>query len=160
MRRLLTGNGASAWGMRLAEAEYIPVFPITPQTEIIETIIGWIESGDLDARMVTMDSEHSMITAAGTAAATGVRVFTATSSQDCCMVWRCSIPLPVGVRPFCLSMFPGPCLLPLLWSLIIMMCWLPETVAFCRSIAPIARRQLTASCWPTGLVRIPACVCR
>ncbi len=81
MRRLLTGNGAVAWGMRLAGAEYIPAFPITPQTEIIETISGWIESGDLDARMVTMDSEHSMITAAGTAAATGVRVFTATSSQ-------------------------------------------------------------------------------
>jgi pyruvate/2-oxoacid:ferredoxin oxidoreductase alpha subunit len=31
--------------------------------------------------MVTMDSEHSMLAAAGTAAATGVRVFTATSSQ-------------------------------------------------------------------------------
>lgn len=81
MRRLLTGNGAVAWGMRLAGAEYIPAFPITPQTEIIETISDWIENGDLDARMVTMDSEHSMITAAGTAATTGVRVFTATSSQ-------------------------------------------------------------------------------
>lgn len=81
MRRLLTGNAAAAWGMRLAGAEYIPAFPITPQTEIIETIGDWIEKGELDARMVTMDSEHSMITAAGTAAATGVRVFTATSSQ-------------------------------------------------------------------------------
>lgn len=81
MRKLLTGNGAAAWGMRLAGAEYVPAFPITPQTEIIETIGGWIENGVLDARMVTMDSEHSMITAAGTAAATGVRVFTATSSQ-------------------------------------------------------------------------------
>lgn len=81
MRRLLTGNAAAAWGMRLAGAEYIPAFPITPQTEIIETIGDWIEKGEFDARMVTMDSEHSMITAAGTAAATGVRVFTATSSQ-------------------------------------------------------------------------------
>lgn len=81
MRRLLTGNGAAAWGMRLAGAEYIPAFPITPQTEIIETIGSWIANGEIDARMVTMDSEHSMITAAGTAAATGVRVFTATSSQ-------------------------------------------------------------------------------
>ncbi len=33
------------------------------------------------ARFVTMDSEHSMMTAAGAAAAAGVRVFTATSSQ-------------------------------------------------------------------------------
>lgn len=81
MRKLLTGNQAAAWGMRLAGAEYVPAFPITPQTEIIETISGWIENATLDARMVTLDSEHSMITAAGTAAATGVRVFTATSSQ-------------------------------------------------------------------------------
>ncbi len=81
MRRLLTGNGAAAWGVRLAGAEYIPAFPITPQTEIIETLSAWIDRGELAARMVTMESEHSMITAAGTAAAAGVRVFTATSSQ-------------------------------------------------------------------------------
>jgi pyruvate ferredoxin oxidoreductase alpha subunit len=35
----------------------------------------------MDCRMVTLESEHSMLTAAGAAAATGVRVFTATSSQ-------------------------------------------------------------------------------
>ncbi len=80
-RTLLTGNGAAAWGARLAGVDYIPAFPITPQTEIIETIAKWIEERDMDARMVTLDSEHSMITAAGAAAATGVRVFSATSSQ-------------------------------------------------------------------------------
>lgn len=80
-RTMLTGNGAAAWGARLAKAEYVPAFPITPQTEIIETIAAWIDSGEMDGRMVTLESEHSMITAAGAAAATGVRVFTATSSQ-------------------------------------------------------------------------------
>jgi len=80
-RRLLTGNGAAAWGARLARVDYIPAFPITPQTEIIETLGEWIDGGEMPGRMVTMESEHSMITAAGAAAATGVRVFTATSSQ-------------------------------------------------------------------------------
>lgn len=80
-RTLLTGNGAAAWGARLAGVDYVPAFPITPQTEIIETIAKWIDVGEMDCRMVTLDSEHSMITAAGAAAATGVRVFTATSSQ-------------------------------------------------------------------------------
>jgi len=80
-RQLLTGNGAAAWGARLAATDYVPAYPITPQTEIIETIAGWIDGGEMDCRMVTMDSEHSMVTAAGAAAATGVRVFTATSSQ-------------------------------------------------------------------------------
>ena len=80
-RRLLTGNGAAAWGARLAGVRYLPVFPITPQTEIIETLGRWIDGGEMDARMVTLDSEHSMLTAAGAAAVTGVRTFTATSSQ-------------------------------------------------------------------------------
>jgi pyruvate ferredoxin oxidoreductase alpha subunit len=80
-RKLLTGNGAAAWGARLAATDYIPAFPITPQTEIIETISGWIDQGEMDARMVTMESEHSMVTAAASAAASGIRVFSATSSQ-------------------------------------------------------------------------------
>jgi pyruvate ferredoxin oxidoreductase alpha subunit len=80
-RTLLTGNAAAAWGARLARVDYVPAFPITPQTEIIETLGRWIDAGELDARMVTLESEHSMVTAAGAAAATGVRVFTATSSQ-------------------------------------------------------------------------------
>jgi pyruvate ferredoxin oxidoreductase alpha subunit len=80
-RKLLTGNSAAAWGARLAATDYIPAFPITPQTEIIETISDWIDQGEIDARMVTMESEHSMVTAAAAAAATGIRVFSATSSQ-------------------------------------------------------------------------------
>lgn len=80
-RVLLTGNGAGAWGARLARADYVPAFPITPQTEIIESLAAWIDSGQMQGRLVTLESEHSMITAAGAAAATGVRVFSATSSQ-------------------------------------------------------------------------------
>ena len=80
-RKLLTGNSAAAWGARLAQVDYVPAFPITPQTEIIEDLSLWIERGEMDARMVTLESEHSMITAAGSAASSGVRVFTATSSQ-------------------------------------------------------------------------------
>ncbi len=80
-RTLLTGNAAAAWAARLAEVDYVPAFPITPQTEIIETLGRWIEAGEMAARLVTLESEHSMITAAGAAAATGVRTFTATSSQ-------------------------------------------------------------------------------
>jgi len=79
--RLLTGNSAAAWGARLARVDYIPAFPITPQTEIIEDLAAWIDRGEMGARMVTLESEHSMITAAGSAASSGVRVFTATSSQ-------------------------------------------------------------------------------
>lgn len=80
-RAMLTGNAAAAWGARLADVDYVPAFPITPQTEIVETLARWCQNGTMPARLVMMDSEHSMLTAAATAAATGVRVFTATSSQ-------------------------------------------------------------------------------
>jgi pyruvate ferredoxin oxidoreductase alpha subunit len=78
---MLTGNAAAAWGARLAEVDYVPAFPITPQTEIIEDLAAWFTEGMMQGKFVTLDSEHSMITAAGAAAATGCRVFTATSSQ-------------------------------------------------------------------------------
>lgn len=81
IREMLTGNASAAWGVRLADVDYIPTYPITPQTEIIETLSRWISDGFMDANFVSLDSEHSMITAAGAASATGVRVFTATSSQ-------------------------------------------------------------------------------
>ena len=80
-RELITGNRASAWAARLAKVDYLPAFPITPQTEIVETLEKWVKSREMDARMVMLESEHSMLTAAGAAAATGVRVYTATSSQ-------------------------------------------------------------------------------
>jgi pyruvate ferredoxin oxidoreductase alpha subunit len=80
-RMMLTGNAAAAWGARLAAVDYIPAFPITPQTEIIETLARWCQNRELDAKLVMMDSEHSMLAAGLGAAAAGVRVFTATSSQ-------------------------------------------------------------------------------
>ena len=78
---LLTGNAAAAWGARLARADYVPAFPITPQTEIVELLAQWFESGEMRGRLTLLESEHSMLTAAAAAAATGVRAFTATSSQ-------------------------------------------------------------------------------
>jgi pyruvate ferredoxin oxidoreductase alpha subunit len=78
---MLTGNAAAAWAARLAEVDYVPAFPITPQTETIEALASWFGDGTMAGKFVTLDSEHSMLTAAGAAAATGCRVFTATSSQ-------------------------------------------------------------------------------
>ena len=78
---LLTGNKAAASAARLARVDYVPAYPITPQTEIIETIADWVREGTMDTKFVQLESEHSMMTAAGTASLTGARVFTATSSQ-------------------------------------------------------------------------------
>jgi pyruvate ferredoxin oxidoreductase alpha subunit len=79
--QLLTGNGAAASAARLARVDYVPAYPITPQTEIIETIAKWVGEGTMETKFVQLESEHSMMTAAGAASLAGARVFTATSSQ-------------------------------------------------------------------------------
>ena len=72
---MLTGNKAAAWAARLAGVDYVPAFPITPQTEIVETLSQWFADGHMHGKFTNMDSEHSMFMAAGAAAASGVRVF-------------------------------------------------------------------------------------
>lgn len=99
-RTLLTGNAAAAWGARLAGVDYIPAFPITPQTEIIETLASWCNNGAMPGRLVTLESEHSMLTAAAAAAATGVRVFTATSSQGLLYAMEMVFTVPGWRVPF------------------------------------------------------------
>ena len=80
-RLLLTGNHAVAWAVKLARPRVIPIYPITPQTPIIEQISEFMAQGELDAEVMTMESEHSAMSAAITASLSGVRVFTATASQ-------------------------------------------------------------------------------
>ena len=80
VNKLLTGNAAAAWGARLADVDYVPAFPITPQTEIIEALSHWASTGELAGKFVTMDGEHSMITAAGAAGPPRGRRLTATTT--------------------------------------------------------------------------------
>ena len=143
-RTLLTGNGAAAWGARLAGVDYIPAFPITPQTEIIETLAKWIEDGDMDARMVTLESEHSMITAAGAAAATGVRVFSATSSQGLLYAMEMLYTVAGWRAPFVLVNVSRGLSSRSRWSRITMTSSPRATVAFCKFIARPVRKCWTA----------------
>ena len=78
---LLDGNQCAAWGARLAKVDYVPFYPITPQTEIGEVIAQWKADGKLQGEFEQLDSEHSVMSAALGSAATGARTFTASSSQ-------------------------------------------------------------------------------
>lgn len=80
-RLLITGNHAAAYGVKLARPKVVPVYPITPQTPILEKISELQAEGRLEADVVTVESEHSAMAACITASLTGVRVFTATASQ-------------------------------------------------------------------------------
>lgn len=78
---LLTGNHAVAWAARLARPKVVPLYPITPQTPILEKITEFQAEGEFDAEIITPESEHSVMAACIPASLAGARVFTATASQ-------------------------------------------------------------------------------
>jgi pyruvate/2-oxoacid:ferredoxin oxidoreductase alpha subunit len=78
---LLTGNHAVAWGARLARPKVAPVYPITPQTPVLELLTEFQARGEFDAEILTVESEHSVMSACIPASLAGARVFTATASQ-------------------------------------------------------------------------------
>ena len=80
-KKMLTGNYAAAYGARLSRVRVVPVYPITPQTTIIEKLIEFIFKKEMAAEYIPIESEHSAMAAAIGAEATGVRAFTASSSQ-------------------------------------------------------------------------------
>jgi len=81
MLKVISANRAIAEAVRLCKPKVVPVYPITPQTSISEYLAQFVADGDLPAEYIRVESEHSAISAAVGASGTGVRVFTATSSQ-------------------------------------------------------------------------------
>jgi len=80
-KMVIRGNEATALGAKLCRPHVIPAYPITPSTMFPEKISEYIADGELDSQFVLVESEHSAMSAAIGASATGCRVTTATASQ-------------------------------------------------------------------------------
>lgn len=81
MIKSLKGNFAAAEAVKLCRPKVLSYYPITPQTTIIEKLSEYVDKGELDAIHILAESEHSAMSMIIAAEATGVRTFTATSSQ-------------------------------------------------------------------------------
>jgi len=81
MKKVMIGNYALSYGAKLSRTQVIGAYPITPQTEVVELLSEMCASGELDAKFIKVESEHSAMAACIGASATGARTFTATSSQ-------------------------------------------------------------------------------
>ena len=79
--KIMKGNYAAAEAAKLCRTGFIPAYPITPQTTIVEQLSDMTARGEMDAGYINMDSEHSVFAAAMGAALGGERVFTATAGQ-------------------------------------------------------------------------------
>jgi pyruvate ferredoxin oxidoreductase alpha subunit len=81
MKEFLEGSLAVARAVKLCKPGVISAYPITPQTHIVEELAQMVADGELNAQFVNVESEHSAASVVLGATATGVRAYTATSSQ-------------------------------------------------------------------------------
>jgi len=80
-RVALTGNEAVAHAMKQINPDVVAAYPITPQTEVVQIFSSFVANGQVDTEFVTVESEHSAMSATIGASAAGSRAMTATSSQ-------------------------------------------------------------------------------
>jgi pyruvate/2-oxoacid:ferredoxin oxidoreductase alpha subunit len=96
-KKVVTGNYAAAYGAMRARVRCVAAYPITPQTFIVEHLSEFVNNGELDCEYVEVESEHSAMSAVVSASATGIRTFTATSSQGLALMHEI-LPIASGMR--------------------------------------------------------------
>lgn len=87
-RDRLSGNEAVAYGLRQIDPDVFPAFPITPSTEIPQYFANFVANGLVNTEFITVESEHSSMSAAIGAEAAGARSLTATSSCGMAYMWE------------------------------------------------------------------------
>src|SRR5512136_2859335 len=92
-----TGNSLVAEAFRQCAPDVVPAYPITPQTTIVEEFAKFVANGRVHTEYVTVESEHSALSAAIGASAAGARVATATSSQGLALMWE-ELHIAAGMR--------------------------------------------------------------
>ncbi|HSJ24572.1 MAG TPA: hypothetical protein VK929_07895 [Longimicrobiales bacterium] len=112
MRKVIVGNHAVSLGVKLARCEVISAYPITPQTQVVEMLSEMCASGELPARFIKVESEHSAMAACVGASAAGARTFTASSSHGLAYMhemlhWAAGGRLPVVMANVNRAMGPG-----------------------------------------------------
>ncbi len=76
-----TGNEAMAEAMKQINPDVCAAYPITPATEIMQIFSSFVADGLVKTNLITVESEHSAMSACVGSAAAGARTMTATSSQ-------------------------------------------------------------------------------
>ena len=84
----LTGDDSVAHAMRQINPDVLAAYPITPQTEIVQNFASFVSDGIVDTEMITVESEHSAMSACVGASAAGARVMTATSANGLALMWE------------------------------------------------------------------------
>jgi len=94
---------AVAEAVGLCNIDMAAVYPITPQSHIAEHLSDLVANGEIEAEFVTVESEHSAMSAVIGASGAGARSYTATSSQGL-MYMHELLPIASAMRlPICMA---------------------------------------------------------
>lgn len=75
---VVEGNEAAALGVALARPDMVAVYPITPQSSLVEHVAKLVADGRMDANIVDAEGEHSVLSVLQGGALAGARTYTAT----------------------------------------------------------------------------------
>lgn len=75
------GNEAAAWGVALSRPDMVAVYPITPQSSLAEYISQFVADGIIQADLMDVEGEHSVLSVLHGACLAGARTFTASCGQ-------------------------------------------------------------------------------
>src|SRR5512139_3066489 len=112
MKIVIEGNHAVSYGAKAADVDVIAAYPITPQTQIVELLSEMCASGELDAKFIKVESEHSAMAALVGVSTAGARAFTATSAHGLALMhemlhWAAGSRLPIVMANVNRAMGPG-----------------------------------------------------
>nr|WP_294544994.1 transketolase C-terminal domain-containing protein [uncultured Rhodopila sp.] len=91
------GNEAAAIGVKLSRPDVVAVYPITPQSSLVEYLSKFIAEGELDAELMNLEGEHSVLSALQGACLAGARTYTATCGPGLAFMFEPYVRTP-GLR--------------------------------------------------------------
>lgn len=100
MEKVIEGTHAASYAAKLARVQVIAAYPITPSSSVVELISEMCARGELKARFIKVESEHSAMASCIGASSAGARAFTATSSHGLALMhemlhWAAGGRLPI-----------------------------------------------------------------
>jgi pyruvate/2-oxoacid:ferredoxin oxidoreductase alpha subunit len=115
--KVITGNEAAAEACKLARVKIVGFFPIGPSDEVGETLVQMIRRGELEARVVDLQNERSVVNAQIVATQAGVRGCFSTNSEGLVfayqpLFWAAYARVPILVHVAHRAMEPPTVIMP------------------------------------------------
>jgi pyruvate ferredoxin oxidoreductase alpha subunit/phenylglyoxylate dehydrogenase alpha subunit len=106
------GNEGAAWAVTLARVDMVAVYPITPQSSLVEYLAKFVAEGKLDAEIVDVEGEHSVLSVLHGGALAGARTYTGTCGPGLAFMFEPYLRTPGLRMPLVMSIVTRDTLTP------------------------------------------------